>query len=89
MRLPTYDLAIVGAGILGLSHAAAASALGLRTLVLEASPHGAIEASARNFGLLTQLYDAPGAWGARASRSRSLYASWAREEPTLPLAAAF
>ena len=81
----TFDLAVIGGGILGLSHAAAAAASGLRTLVVEREVKGVTAASVRNFGLLTQLYDAPGAWGGRARRSREIYASWAGSEPSLPL----
>lgn len=70
-----YDLAVIGGGILGLSHAAAAAARGLRTLVLERHPQ-TLESSVRNFGLLTSLYDAPGLWGSRSRRSREIYESW-------------
>lgn len=80
-----YDLAVIGAGVVGLSHAAAAASAGLRCLVIEREPKGVSAASARNFGLLTQLYDAPGPWGTRAKRSRDLYATWAATEPSLPL----
>ena len=85
MQRAAYDFAVIGGGILGLSHAAAAAAAGLRTIVVEREARGASSASVRNFGLLTQLYDAPGPWGARARRSRELYAAWAAAEPSLPL----
>lgn len=70
-----FDLVVVGSGIVGLSHAAAAAARGLRVAVIErtTAPAGA---TVRNFGLLTSLY-AGGPWGHRATRSRQLYASWA------------
>jgi len=68
---------VVGGGIAGLSHAAAASARGLRVVLLERGAFCA-DASARNFGLLTQLYDDGGASGRRAARGRELYAGWAR-----------
>ena len=70
-----FDVVIVGAGIVGLSHAAAASALGLRVCVIDRSPTPS-GASVRNFGLLTQLYNGDAVWGARAARSRELYAAW-------------
>jgi len=72
-----YDLVVVGAGICGLSHAAAAAARGLRVALLE---RGDVcrEASSRNFGLLTQLYEDGALAGRRAARSRELYAAWAR-----------
>jgi D-hydroxyproline dehydrogenase subunit beta len=72
------DLVIVGAGILGLSHAAAALARGLSVTVVDRSPTGAATgATVRNFGLLTSMYADGGVWGARAARSRALYESWA------------
>ena len=47
-----YDLAIVGAGILGLAHALAASRLGLSTVVIDRDAQ-ANGASIRNFGFVT------------------------------------
>lgn len=85
VRALSFDVAVIGGGVLGLSHAAAASAAGLRCIVIERSPHGAEAASVRNFGLLTELYNDGGLWGARARRSRALYSAWAAEEPSLPL----
>jgi glycine/D-amino acid oxidase-like deaminating enzyme len=72
---PPLDLAVIGGGILGLSHAAAGLARGLRVALFERHP-AATEASVRNFGLLTSLYDGGGAWGDRALRSRALYRAW-------------
>lgn len=45
----SYDLLVVGAGVLGLAHAAAAADRGLRVLVIERDEH-AVGASIRNFG---------------------------------------
>ena len=73
---PRYDLAVIGGGILGLSHAAAALARGLSVALFERNP-SVTEASVRNFGLLTSLYDGGGQWGDRALRSRELYGTWA------------
>ncbi|MDQ4502605.1 TIGR03364 family FAD-dependent oxidoreductase [Sinomonas sp. ASV322] len=46
---PGYDLLVVGAGVVGLAHAAAAAERGLRVLVIERDGH-AVSASVRNFG---------------------------------------
>jgi glycine/D-amino acid oxidase-like deaminating enzyme len=47
-----FDLAVVGAGILGLAHALAAGRRGKRVLVLDADAQ-ANGASIRNFGFVT------------------------------------
>ena len=73
--MPRYDLAVIGGGIMGLSHAAAALARGLSVALFERGP-AVTEASVRNFGLLTSLYDGGGQWGDRALRSRELYRAW-------------
>jgi glycine/D-amino acid oxidase-like deaminating enzyme len=74
---PKFDLAIIGGGICGLSHAAAAASKGLSVVVFERNAR-CIDASARNFGLLTQLYDDGARNGQLAARSRKLYESWAQ-----------
>ena len=51
MAAPDYDLAIVGSGILGCSHALSAIKRGLRVLLLERDSVPQ-QASVRNFGLL-------------------------------------
>jgi glycine/D-amino acid oxidase-like deaminating enzyme len=77
-RARASDLLIIGGGIVGVSHALAAAARGLSVTLVERAPGGvAADASARNFGLLTRLYDDGGVWGARAARSRALYGEWA------------
>jgi len=73
-----FDLIIIGAGICGLSHAAAAAARGLSVAVFERNAR-CIDASARNFGLLTQLYDDGARNGQLAARSRELYETWANK----------
>lgn len=68
----SYDLAVVGAGILGLGHALAAVKRGLRVVVLErdAQPNGA---SIRNFGLVTITGQDSGAIRSRALASRQIW----------------
>lgn len=68
----TYDLAIVGAGILGLAHARAALKRGLRVIVFErdAQPNGA---SIRNFGLVTITGQDSGTIRNRALASRAIW----------------
>jgi len=67
-----FDLAIVGAGIVGLSCALAAVRRGLKVVVLERSVQ-ARGASVRNFGLITITgQDRDGVWP-RARRSREVW----------------
>ena len=51
MSHPRADVAIVGAGILGLAHAYVAAKAGKSVVVLEKSPRAA-GASVRNFGMV-------------------------------------
>ncbi len=67
----TYDLAVVGGGILGLAHAYHAARLGLRVAVFEASPH-AQGASTRNFGLIWPIGQSAENYGL-AMRSREIW----------------
>ena len=69
----TYDLAIVGAGILGLAHALAATRRGLKTVVIDREAQ-AIGASVRNFGFITVTGQQAGACWHRAMRSRDVWA---------------
>ncbi len=71
-----YDLAIVGAGIVGLAHAVAALRRGLKVVVLdrEARPIGA---SIRNFGFVTVTGQRRGDTWRRAKRSAEVWAELA------------
>jgi FAD dependent oxidoreductase TIGR03364 len=66
------DLAIVGAGILGLAHAYAAASRGRKVVVFERSPR-AMGASVRNFGMIWPIGQPHGEMHAMAMRSRELW----------------
>lgn len=68
-----FDLAIVGAGILGLAHALAAVRRGLRVVVIDRDAQ-ANGASVRNFGFVTVTGQRAGAHWRRARRSRDVWA---------------
>ena len=68
----TFDLAVVGAGIVGLAHALAAARRGLRVVVLDREAE-AIGASVRNFGFVTVTGQAAGETWRRALRSRDVW----------------
>jgi len=74
----TYDLAVVGAGILGLAHAYAAARLKKRVVVIERDGH-ANGASIRNFGFVTVTGQNRGETWRRARRSRDIWADIAGE----------
>lgn len=69
----TYDIAIVGAGILGLAHALAAVRRGKRVVVIERDAF-ATGASIRNFGFVTVTGQAAGDCWSLARRSRDVWA---------------
>lgn len=71
------DLAIIGAGIVGLAHARAAARAGRRVIVLERSPR-AVGASVRNFGMVWPIGQPPGPLLRRALRSRQIWLEIAR-----------
>jgi FAD dependent oxidoreductase TIGR03364 len=73
-----YDVAIVGAGIIGLAHAYAAASRGKRVVVIDRDPR-ANGASIRNFGFITVTGQERGeSWGL-ARRTRDVWAEIAPE----------
>jgi FAD dependent oxidoreductase TIGR03364 len=68
-----FDLAVVGAGIVGLAHALAAARLGKRVVVIERDAR-ANGASIRNFGFITVTGQDRGEVWRRARRSRDVWA---------------
>ena len=73
----TYDLAIVGAGILGLACALAATRSGKRVVVIDRDAQ-ANGASVRNFGFITVTGQQAGDCWRRAIRSRDVWEEVAR-----------
>jgi FAD dependent oxidoreductase TIGR03364 len=74
-----FELAVVGAGIVGLAHALAAAKRGLSVVVIDREAE-AIGASVRNFGFVTVTGQQRGLCWQRAMRSRDLWlevAPWA------------
>lgn len=69
----SFDLAIVGAGIVGLAHALAAARRGLKVVVLDRDAQ-ANGASIRNFGFITVTGQQAGETWRRARRSRDVWA---------------
>ncbi|MFO7921979.1 MAG: TIGR03364 family FAD-dependent oxidoreductase [Nioella sp.] len=68
-----YDMAVVGAGIVGLAHALAAARRGKRVVVIDRDTQ-ANGASIRNFGFVTVTGQQAGNCWARAMRSREVWA---------------
>ncbi|TWT34278.1 TIGR03364 family FAD-dependent oxidoreductase [Blastopirellula retiformator] len=73
-----YDLAIVGAGILGLAHAWRAAERGLRVLVLERRSFGS-GASIRNFGMIWPVGQTQAGLWSTAMQSRGLWLELAQK----------
>lgn len=69
----SFDIAVIGAGIVGLAHALAASRRGKRVVVIDRDAH-ANGASIRNFGFITVTGQEAGACWQRAMRSRDVWA---------------
>jgi FAD dependent oxidoreductase TIGR03364 len=72
MATNTADVAIVGAGILGLAHAYTLALRGRSVVVFERSPRAA-GASVRNFGMIWPIGQPSGRMRAMALRSRDLW----------------
>lgn len=72
-----YDLAVVGAGIVGLAHAYAAARAGLKVVVIDREARS-VGASVRNFGLVTVTGQGRGQTWTRAARSRDIWAHVAK-----------
>ena len=72
MTRKSYDLAVVGAGIMGLACALAAARLGRRVVVIERDAQ-ANGASVRNFGFVTVTGQQRGDCWRRAMRSRDVW----------------
>jgi FAD dependent oxidoreductase TIGR03364 len=73
-----FDLAVVGAGVVGLACAYAAARAGKRVVVLDRDAN-ANGASIRNFGFITVTGQPAGDCWRRARRSRDVWAEVARE----------
>jgi FAD dependent oxidoreductase TIGR03364 len=68
----TYDLAVVGAGIVGLAHALIAARRGMKVVVIDRDAQ-ANGASVRNFGFVTVTGQQAGDCWRRAMRSRDIW----------------
>ena len=69
----SFDIAIIGAGIIGLAHALAAAKAGKRVVVIERDPR-ANGASIRNFGFVTVTGQERGEMWSFARRARDVWA---------------
>jgi len=74
--MPVYDLAIVGAGIVGLAHAYAAARRGKSVVVIDRDAQ-ANGASVRNFGFVTVTGQGAGDCWTMARRARDVWAETA------------
>ncbi|HEX4504719.1 MAG TPA: TIGR03364 family FAD-dependent oxidoreductase [Alphaproteobacteria bacterium] len=78
MQSSGFDVAIVGAGIIGLAHALAAVKAGKRVVVIDRDPR-ANGASIRNFGFITVTGQERGESWSLAMRTRDVWAEVAPE----------
>ena len=76
--MPIYDLAIAGAGIVGLAHAHAAAKRGKRVVVIDRDAQ-ANGASVRNFGFVTVTGQEAGDCWTMARQSRDIWAEVAEK----------
>ncbi|MBZ9848324.1 TIGR03364 family FAD-dependent oxidoreductase [Mesorhizobium sp. CA14] len=74
----SFDLVVVGSGIIGLAHALAAARRGLRVVVVDRDQK-ANGASIRNFGLVVVTGQEPGPSRRLAERSREIWLQLANE----------
>jgi FAD dependent oxidoreductase TIGR03364 len=72
MTKPHFDVAVIGAGVLGTFHAYFACEKGLNVLLIERSAWPG-QASVRNFGMLIPSGMTPGDWHRRALESAAIY----------------
>ena len=73
----TVDVAVVGAGIVGIAHALTAAKRGYSVALFERNDR-ARGASVRNFGAIWTVGMAPGKMHARAMRSRKIWLDLAK-----------
>ena len=78
MTTVKYDVAVIGAGVIGLAHAYAASQKGLKVAVFERT-HTPLGASIRNFGQALIIGQQPGEMLDLAKKSRALWATLAQQ----------
>lgn len=74
----SFDIAIIGTGIVGLAHALAAAKQGLRVVIFERNSY-CIGASIRNFGMVWPIGQPLGHLQARALRSREIWLETAKQ----------
>jgi FAD dependent oxidoreductase TIGR03364 len=74
--MASFDLVVIGAGIVGLAHALAGARRGMRVAVLERDAAASL-ASVRNFGFVTVSGQGDGDTRRRALRSRDVWAEMA------------
>src|SRR5215469_10373493 len=78
MTAKVYDVAVIGAGVVGLAHACIAAKAGKRVVVVERDVR-ANGASIRNFGFITVSGQERGDSWQLARRTRDIWAEVARE----------